>query len=106
MVLQESGGDPTIINPNSGAVGLMQVMPRDGKAATNSCHCFWDRPSIAQLQVDTFNLDFALKFLRQKVDQESGSIRDGLFRYGTAGVGYAYADIILGLGNKIGGANK
>lgn len=48
VMLQESGGASDVIS-SSGAVGLMQVMPRDGIAADFMCingPCFASRPTI------------------------------------------------------------
>ncbi|MFZ2664562.1 MAG: transglycosylase SLT domain-containing protein [Patescibacteria group bacterium] len=36
LIFWESGGDPNALS-SDGAVGLMQVMPRDGVAATFQC---------------------------------------------------------------------
>ena len=52
VMLVESGGQPEVIS-HSGAVGLMQVMPRDGIASTFQCingPCFSNRPAIAELK--------------------------------------------------------
>ena len=52
LIWQESGGNPTAYS-RSGAVGLMQVMPRDGIAKNFQCAngpCFAKRPTIAQLK--------------------------------------------------------
>ena len=52
VIWQESGGDAQAIS-RSGAVGLMQVMPRDGVAASFMClngPCFSNRPSSQQLR--------------------------------------------------------
>ncbi|MEJ2599676.1 MAG: transglycosylase SLT domain-containing protein, partial [Anaerolineales bacterium] len=51
LIWQESGGKPQAIS-RSGAVGLMQVMPRDGRAASFMCAngpCFSSRPTTNQL---------------------------------------------------------
>jgi Transglycosylase SLT domain len=37
IVQQESGGDPTQINPDSGAIGLGQVMPENVPSWTEQC---------------------------------------------------------------------
>ena len=53
VILQESGGDPLSYSV-SGAVGLMQIMPRDGLAEAFMCingPCFSSRPTIEELQV-------------------------------------------------------
>lgn len=94
----------------SGAVGLMQVMPKDGIAATFMClddvnkpkgpvhPCFRDRPTIAQLSDPTFNIMYGAKVLRQKIDH-FGSARDGLKGYGPIYKlekdAYDYANIVL-----------
>lgn len=56
VILQESGGDASAFS-SSGAVGLMQVMPRDGIASSFECingPCFASRPTIEELQDPRF----------------------------------------------------
>ena len=65
VMLQESGGQPEIMS-SSGAVGLMQVMPRDGIAADFQCingPCFASRPSIEELKDPAFNVDYGVRML-------------------------------------------
>ena len=65
VILQESGGDADAYS-GSGAVGLMQVMPRDGIAADFECingPCFADRPTIEELQDPSFNVEYASHML-------------------------------------------
>lgn len=106
IMLQESGGDPGIMS-NSGAVGLLQVMPRDGISAGFMCDngpCFADRPTIAQLLDPETNVSTGVGILRQKVNYY-GSLRDGLLHYGplpkhmleTYGSEYYYADLVLSI---------
>jgi soluble lytic murein transglycosylase-like protein len=94
----ESGGDPDAYSHN-GAVGLMQVMPRDGIAASFVCAngpCFARRPSMAELYDPEYNLQYAAGMLAGLYNRH-GSWRDALFAYGPAGVGYSYADKVLGV---------
>ena len=82
-----------------GAVGLMQMMPRDGIAATFNCAngpCFEDRPTIVELQKPEFNISYSADFLARKIAQ-TGSIRNGLRAYGPAGLDFGYADTVLGI---------
>ncbi|HSO27447.1 MAG TPA: transglycosylase SLT domain-containing protein [Anaerolineales bacterium] len=98
LILQESGGD-YLAYSKSGAVGLMQVMPRDGLAAGFMCKngpCFSDRPTIASLQDPEFNISYGTEFLSSLVSRH-GNLRDALKYYGPKDVGYYYADIVLGL---------
>lgn len=77
----------------------MQVMPRDGKAASFMCKngpCFANRPSSAELYDPEFNIKFGTKMLAGLISRE-GNIRDALKSYGPMDVGYYYADIVLGL---------
>ena len=98
VVLQESGGDPAIYS-SSGAVGLMQVMPRDGLAADFMCvngPCFASRPTIAELEDPAFNLQFGTRYLAS-LYQKHGTYREALFKYGPMDMGYYYADLVLGI---------
>jgi hypothetical protein len=100
LILQESGGQPEIMS-NQGAVGLMQVMPRDGYAASFQCKagpCFANRPSIAELKDPGFNLSYGTRMLAALI--HANGQRDGLKAYGPSGMGYTYADIVLGLYEK------
>lgn len=98
VMLVESGGQPDVIS-NSGAVGLMQVMPRDGIASTFKCingPCFSERPSMRELKEPEFNIDYGVKMLAGLIERD-GNTRDALFAYGPYDVGYAYADKVLAI---------
>lgn len=97
LILQESGGNPVAYS-KSGAVGLMQVMPRDGLASSFMCvngPCFSNRPSIAELEDPEFNVAYGTKMLAGLIARH-GNYRDALMAYGPKDVGYYYADIVLG----------
>lgn len=97
LILQESGGNPSAYS-KSGAVGLMQVMPRDGLAASFMCvngPCFANRPTSEQLQDPEFNISYGTKMLAELVSKY-GDMREALRYYGPRDVGYYYADIVLG----------
>lgn len=92
----ESGGNPLAYS-RSGAVGLMQVMPRDGLASQFQCQngpCFANRPTIEELQDPKFNINYGSKMLSSLV-KKTGNYRDALKAYGPMQVGYAYADKVL-----------
>ena len=96
VMLQESGGNPEAYS-HSGAVGLMQVMPRDGIAAKFMCvngPCFASRPTIEELKDPDFNIAFGTRMLANLYER-NGSYREALFRYGPMDVGYRYADLVL-----------
>ena len=98
LIWQESGGNPSAYS-HSGAVGLMQVMPRDGIAANFVCQngpCFASRPTIQELEDPEYNIAYGTRMLAGLV-KRFGSLRDALKAYGPMDVGYAYADIVLGL---------
>lgn len=98
LVLQESGGDPQA-RSYQGAIGLTQVMPKNGIAAGFMCPagpCFGDRPSIDQLLNPDFNVRYGTGLLAANLAQ-TGTMRDALMRYGPAGAGYSYADTVLAL---------
>jgi soluble lytic murein transglycosylase-like protein len=103
LIWQESGGDPLAYS-HSGAVGLMQIMPRDGLAANFTCvngPCFASRPTIQELQDPEFNITYGTKMLAGLV-KSSGSLREALKAYGPMDVGYYYADKVLAIYNQYG----
>ncbi len=96
VMLQESGGDPQAYS-SSGAVGLMQVMPRDGLAAEFMCingPCFASRPTMAELEDPHYNIAYGTRMLAG-LTARYGSYREALFRYGPMDMGYAYADLVI-----------
>jgi len=98
VMLQESGGQAEAYS-HSGAVGLMQVMPRDGIAAKFMCAngpCFSSRPSMDELKDPEYNIDYGTRMLAG-LNAKYGSIRDALMRYGPMNVGYYYADKVLAI---------
>jgi len=98
VMLQESGGDPLSYS-SSGAVGLMQVMPRDGLAAGFMCingPCFADRPTIKDLQDPAYNINYGSRMLAS-LYVKHGTYREALFRYGPMNIGYHYADLVLNI---------
>ena len=102
VMLQESGGQPEIMS-SSGAVGLMQVMPRDGIAANFQCvngPCFTSRPTIAELKDPAFNVDFGVRMLAGLINKH-GDIREALKSYGPYDVGDRYADQVLSIRNSL-----
>jgi len=100
VMLQESGGDPNAYS-KSGAVGLMQIMPRDGIAASFNCingPCFSNRPSMEELFNPEFNIEFGVKML-SNLYGKFGNWRDAFKSYGPMDMGYGYADIVLSIYN-------
>ena len=98
LIWQESGGNPAAYS-HSGAVGLMQVMPRDGLAASFMCKngpCFSTRPTTEQLKDPEFNIAYGTRMLADLL-RRSGSFREALRSYGPMNVGYYYADKVMGL---------
>ncbi|HHY89833.1 MAG TPA: lytic transglycosylase domain-containing protein [Chloroflexi bacterium] len=96
VMLQESGGNPEAYS-HSGAVGLMQVMPRDGLAADFMCSgrpCFTSRPSMEELFDPQFNIEYGTRMLAGLIERY-GSVREALRAYGPMDVGYYYADLVL-----------
>lgn len=98
VMVQESGGDPRAYS-KSGAVGLLQVMPRDGLAAGFMCingPCFGSRPSTDELFDPEFNISYGARMLAGLI-QRHGNPRDALKAYGPMNMGYHYADLVLGI---------
>ena len=101
LITQESGGNAGAYS-SSGAVGLMQVMPRDGLAAGFMCingPCFASRPSMEELYDPEFNVSYGTRMLSGLVNKH-GSVREALVAYGPRDVGYYYADKVLAIYNN------
>jgi soluble lytic murein transglycosylase-like protein len=99
VMLQESGGDPQAYSA-SGAVGLLQVMPRDGIAANFTCSagpCFASRPTRNELQDPEYNLAYGTHLLASLIARYGGDRRDALKAYGPMDAGYHYADTVLAI---------
>lgn len=98
VMLQESGGNAEAYS-HSGAVGLMQVMPRDGLAAEFMCSgkpCFSSRPSMEELFDPEYNISYGTRMLAALVSKR-GDIREALRSYGPMDMGYQYADLVLSI---------
>jgi hypothetical protein len=98
LIWQESGGQPEAFS-QSGAVGLMQIMPRDGIAASFQCingPCFGSRPTMAELKDPQFNVKYGTSMLKGLVAKH-GDLREVLRSYGPMDVGYSYADRVMNL---------
>jgi soluble lytic murein transglycosylase-like protein len=107
VILQESGGDPQAYS-SSGAVGLMQVMPRDGLAAGFICDgipCFQSRPSMQELYDPHFNIEYGSRMLNGLINKY-GDWREALRVYGPMDVGYEYADLVLLIKNNVQNENN
>jgi hypothetical protein len=104
LIWHESGGNPAVVS-RSGAVGLMQIMPKDGLAADFKCKngpCFANRPTSRELQVADFNIQYGTRLLRSLLKHHKGDMREALKSYGPYDVGYAYADTILAVYRQYG----
>ena len=98
LIWQESGGNPQAYS-RSGAVGLMQVMPSDGLAASFMCQngpCFGNRPRTEELKDPEFNFKYVTRMLAGLVSK-NGDLREALKSYGPMNVGYYYADKVMGI---------
>jgi soluble lytic murein transglycosylase-like protein len=98
VILQESGGDAMAYS-SSGAVGLMQVMPRDGIAASFECingPCFASRPTTEELLDPRYNVEYGTQMLAGLITR-LGSAREALKAYGPMDVDYSYADRVLAI---------
>ena len=101
LILQESGGNAQAYS-SSGAVGLMQIMPRDGIAASFICNdhpCFQNRPSMQELYDPEYNIEYGTRFLAN-LKNKYGDIREALYHYGPYDIGYRYADAVLSIYNS------
>jgi len=102
VIFVESGGNEKTDPSTSGAIGLMQVMPRDGIAANFQCPngpCFSDRPSIRELEDPQYNVQFGSDLLLKNI--RTYGIRDGILHYGPMDLGYEYADTVLSIVTEV-----
>lgn len=96
VIYEESRGDSQAIS-SSGAVGLMQIMPSDGIAASFQCPngpCFANRPKTNELLDPVYNINYGSNYLKGLISKY-GSVREALLHYGPINVGYSYADLVL-----------
>lgn len=82
LITVESGGKPDAIS-FQGAVGLMQIMPKDNTKTNQFDHFFTDRPTTAQLLHPEFNIKYGTSLLAGLISRW-GSIELGVYRYGPA----------------------
>jgi soluble lytic murein transglycosylase-like protein len=97
LIQIESAGRPDAVS-TSGAVGLMQVMPRDGLASQFQCingPCFAGRPDMAALFDPVFNLEYGSAYLAGLTHRFDGDLREALKAYGPQDMAYQYADLVL-----------
>lgn len=100
VIMQESGGDANAYS-SSGAVGLMQVIPRDGIAADFICGdnpCFRKRPTIMELIEPAFNIEYGA-WLLEDLFNFQGNWRAALRAYGPMDADFNYADLVLQIYN-------
>jgi hypothetical protein len=93
----ESAGNADAYS-KSGAVGLMQVMPKDGLASQFQCingPCFANRPSMNELYDPQYNISYGSHYLAGLISKNDGDIRQALVSYGPADYGTTYADLVL-----------
>lgn len=69
LIVLESGGDPNAVNPDTGCVGLMQIMPLEG------------RPTAEQLKDPATNIEWGCKILADGITRH-GSLEMALCAYG------------------------
>jgi soluble lytic murein transglycosylase-like protein len=103
VIWLESGGKAAAYS-RSGAVGLMQVMPRDGIAEKFQCingPCFASRPTIEELEDPAYNIEYGTRMLAGLFERKN-SWRDALRSYGPMDVGYSYADKVLAIYERYG----
>ena len=103
VIWQESGGSPQAYS-HSGAVGLMQIMPKNGLAASFMCAngpCFASRPTVEKLKDPEFNISYGTRMLGGLV-RRHGNYREALKYYGPMDMGYYYADKIMGIYKRYG----
>jgi len=109
VMSQESGGQPSVVSA-CGAVGLMQIMPKDGEVKECGGYqldwsAFKNRPTTAELMNPETNIKLGTEILRSYINKNLvndtngqidwySSIKNGLDAYfGSAD--YGYADTIL-----------
>lgn len=100
----ESDGDP-LARSSCDAAGLLQVMPSDLTPKTIKCgalnkkcekgHCFWDRPSIVELQDPDIGMEWGTKLLADHY-RATGTYEGALRKYNPGG-GEAYVNDVMSI---------
>ncbi len=94
LIYVESRGNHDSVS-SAGAIGLMQVMSRDGIAS--SYGVFGNRPTVEELMDPSFNINKGTEILAGYISQ-TGSVRSGLCSYyGTVGSDCEYAQLVLNI---------
>ncbi len=108
IIYQESGGNPKAVS-KSCAIGLMQVMPKDGRFSGGRCDLtngsaqayaatyrfvFRNRPTINKLFNPEFNIAWGTTYFAGLVRRHGGSISQALYYYGGPGYGQVYIDAV------------
>lgn len=97
LILVESGGNPKAIS-SCGAVGLMQVMPRDGLAQKLYGSMFASRPTTQELLDPKYNIEYGTGMLANLIAKYGE--KDGLKRYGPSRSDYSYVTLIYNTRRK------
>jgi hypothetical protein len=102
IVDQESGGDPTAVNAQTMATGLMQIMPSDVSDRYNGM--FDDRPTSAELLDVAVNIREGVADFKRKLDAANGDIVTALTNYSGGYDTSKYAAPVIERAQRYGGS--
>jgi len=103
IVDQESGGDPTAVNAQTMATGLMQIMPSDVSDRYNGM--FDDRPTSAELLDVAVNIREGVADFKRKLDAANGDIVTALTNYSGGYDTSKYAAPVIERAQRYGGGS-